>query len=199
MGTGREVRASSDSHAWQPAGQARRSRQGRCSREHVHLARLSGPRCWQERPRTGPESSTRARRVLTMDRLHGVPLTDLAAIRAITAARDPEEILIGALNTWFGFCRRLQALPCRRARRWAVPAPLRPWPWVINAAGTRATAGAWSPLSITGAPALLLRLQAACRSHGQLGSCTPSVCMLHSVQRSLVSRAHAAQCAAAFI
>lgn len=40
-------------------------------------------------------------RVLTMERLHGAPLTDLAAIRRVTA-QDPERILINALNTWFG-------------------------------------------------------------------------------------------------
>ncbi|DBA80249.1 TPA: hypothetical protein ACH3X2_007482 [Trebouxia sp. C0005] len=40
-------------------------------------------------------------RLLTMERLHGVPLTDLAAIRSITSA-DPEQTLITALNTWFG-------------------------------------------------------------------------------------------------
>ena len=36
-----------------------------------------------------------------MDRLHGVPLTDLAAIRSMSSA-DPEQTLITALNTWFG-------------------------------------------------------------------------------------------------
>ena len=36
-----------------------------------------------------------------MERLHGVPLTDLAAIRSMTSA-DPEQTLITALNTWFG-------------------------------------------------------------------------------------------------
>lgn len=40
-------------------------------------------------------------RLLTMERLHGVALTDLAAIRSISSA-DPEETLITALNTWFG-------------------------------------------------------------------------------------------------
>lgn len=40
-------------------------------------------------------------RLLTMERLHGVPLTDLAAIRSMTSA-DPEQTLITALNTWFG-------------------------------------------------------------------------------------------------
>ena len=42
-----------------------------------------------------------AGRVLTMERLHGAPLTDLAAIRGVTG-QDPERILINALNTWFG-------------------------------------------------------------------------------------------------
>lgn len=30
----------------------------------------------------------------------GVPLTDYAAIRSVTS-RDPEMVLVGALNTWF--------------------------------------------------------------------------------------------------
>lgn len=40
-------------------------------------------------------------RLLTMECLHGVPLTNLAAIRSMTSA-DPEQTLITALNTWFG-------------------------------------------------------------------------------------------------
>ena len=36
-----------------------------------------------------------------MERLRGVPLTDLAAIRSITSA-DPELVLVNALNAWFG-------------------------------------------------------------------------------------------------
>lgn len=39
------------------------------------------------------------RRVLTMERFHGVPLTDLESIRAVT--NDPERTLITAMNTWF--------------------------------------------------------------------------------------------------
>ena len=39
-------------------------------------------------------------RVLVMERLMGVPLTDYSAIRSVTS-RDPEMVLIGALNTWF--------------------------------------------------------------------------------------------------
>ena len=35
-----------------------------------------------------------------MERLMGVPLTDYSAIRSVTS-RDPEMVLIGALNTWF--------------------------------------------------------------------------------------------------
>ncbi|XRB10894.1 protein kinase domain-containing protein [Pseudoscourfieldia marina] len=49
-------------------------------------------------------------RVMVMEYLRGVPLTDLDAIRDITAsvrgsntsARDPEEVLINALNAWLG-------------------------------------------------------------------------------------------------
>ena len=36
-----------------------------------------------------------------MEKLSGVPLTDLDAIRSITRA-DPTEVLVNALNTWFG-------------------------------------------------------------------------------------------------
>ncbi len=38
-------------------------------------------------------------KVLTMERFHGVPLTDLASIRMY--AKHPEQTLISALNTWF--------------------------------------------------------------------------------------------------
>ena len=51
-------------------------------------------------------------RLLTMERLEGAPLTNLEAIRAISSVRSPEDILIGALNTWFGSvvaCRRFHA------------------------------------------------------------------------------------------
>lgn len=40
------------------------------------------------------------RRVLTMERLYGVPLTDLDSIRSLVAS--PEATLITALNVWFG-------------------------------------------------------------------------------------------------
>ncbi|CAK9139796.1 unnamed protein product [Ilex paraguariensis] len=41
-----------------------------------------------------------SRRVLTMERLYGVPLTDLDSISAIVSS--PETSLITALNVWFG-------------------------------------------------------------------------------------------------
>ena len=36
-----------------------------------------------------------------MEKLTGVPLTDLDAIRSMTRA-DPTQVLVNALNTWFG-------------------------------------------------------------------------------------------------
>lgn len=36
---------------------------------------------------------------MVMERLYGSPLTDLDAIRRVTT-RDPESVLIAALNTW---------------------------------------------------------------------------------------------------
>lgn len=39
------------------------------------------------------------RRVLTMERFHGVPLTNLESLRRVTP--DPEATLIAAMNTWF--------------------------------------------------------------------------------------------------
>lgn len=40
-----------------------------------------------------------SRRILTMERFYGVPLTDMESIRGY--ARDPERTLITAMNTWF--------------------------------------------------------------------------------------------------
>ncbi|EPK9790082.1 ABC1 kinase family protein [Acinetobacter baumannii] len=40
------------------------------------------------------------RRVLTMQRLYGVPLTDFSVIKQY--AKDPSQVLITAMNTWFG-------------------------------------------------------------------------------------------------
>ena len=39
-------------------------------------------------------------RVLTMERLYGVPLTDLDVVKQY--AKDPSQVLIAAMNTWFG-------------------------------------------------------------------------------------------------
>ncbi|KAC9300721.1 hypothetical protein E3N88_46021 [Mikania micrantha] len=49
-------------------------------------------------PKVYPEFSTK--RVLTMERLYGVPLTDLDSISSLVS--DPETSLITALNVWFG-------------------------------------------------------------------------------------------------
>src|SRR5699024_7112630 len=46
-----------------------------------------------------PVHSHSTRRVLTMERFHGVPLTDLDVLRRYTD--DPAATLITALNTWF--------------------------------------------------------------------------------------------------
>ncbi len=37
-----------------------------------------------------------------MERLYGVPLTDYDVIKQATGGRDPQQILINALNVWFG-------------------------------------------------------------------------------------------------
>jgi aarF domain-containing kinase len=55
-------------------------------------SRISGVVC----PYVFEEASSR--KILTMSRLYGKPLTDLEAIRTYT--RDPEGTLLLALNTW---------------------------------------------------------------------------------------------------
>ena len=40
------------------------------------------------------------RRVLTMERLYGVPLTDFDVVKKV--AKDPSQVLVTAMNTWFG-------------------------------------------------------------------------------------------------
>lgn len=40
------------------------------------------------------------RRILTMQRLYGVPLTDFSVVKQY--AKDPSQVLITAMNTWFG-------------------------------------------------------------------------------------------------
>lgn len=42
-----------------------------------------------------------SRRLLVMERLRGVALTDLESIRRYSRG-DPEATLVSALNTWFG-------------------------------------------------------------------------------------------------
>ena len=49
-------------------------------------------------PKVYPQYSTR--RVLTMQRLYGVPLTDFDVVKKV--AKDPSQVLITAMNTWFG-------------------------------------------------------------------------------------------------
>lgn len=59
-------------------------------------------------PRVYPQLSTA--RVLTMERFFGVALTDAEGLRRCTD--DPEELLLNALNTWFGslmHCRTFHA------------------------------------------------------------------------------------------
>lgn len=53
-------------------------------------------------PRVYADASTR--RVLTMERFRGVPLTDMAAVRRFHP--DPEGALIAALNVWFASISR---------------------------------------------------------------------------------------------
>ena len=48
-------------------------------------------------PKVYPQASTRT--VLTMQRLYGVPMTDIEVMRKHT--RDPAQVLITAMNTWF--------------------------------------------------------------------------------------------------
>lgn len=56
----------------------------------THNTRAVAPRPWH---------ALSSLRVLTMERFHGVPLTDLETIRKHT--KDPADTLVAALNTWF--------------------------------------------------------------------------------------------------
>ncbi|AXY56417.1 AarF/ABC1/UbiB kinase family protein [Acinetobacter chinensis] len=49
-------------------------------------------------PKVYHQHSTR--RVLTMQRLYGVPLTDFEVVKKVS--KDPSQVLITAMNTWFG-------------------------------------------------------------------------------------------------
>jgi predicted unusual protein kinase regulating ubiquinone biosynthesis (AarF/ABC1/UbiB family) len=62
---------------------------------NAFLARTENTRAVAPRP----YHSLTTLRVLTMERFHGVPLTDLESIRKHTA--DPAQTLVAALNTWF--------------------------------------------------------------------------------------------------
>ncbi|MHA3054768.1 AarF/ABC1/UbiB kinase family protein [Acinetobacter sp. ANC 4633] len=56
----------------------------------------------QNRAATAPKvyHQYSTRRVLTMQRLYGVPLTDFDVVKHY--AKDPSQVLITAMNTWFG-------------------------------------------------------------------------------------------------
>lgn len=59
-------------------------------------------------PRVYPEATTQ--RILTMERLYGVPFTDLDSVRHYT--ENPENTLLTAMNTWFAsllFCESFHA------------------------------------------------------------------------------------------
>lgn len=62
-------------------------------------------------PNVHPALQLSSRRVLVMERLYGVPLSDLGAIRQVTT-KEPELVLIAALNTWLtslASCRSFHA------------------------------------------------------------------------------------------
>lgn len=63
-------------------------------REYLQLSQNSAAMA----PRVYHQFSTR--RVLTMQRLYGVPLTDLEVVKRYV--KDPTHVLITAMNTWFG-------------------------------------------------------------------------------------------------
>ncbi len=59
-------------------------------------------------PKVYPEATTQ--RILTMERLYGVPFTDLDSVRKY--AKNPENTLLTAMNTWFAsllFCESFHA------------------------------------------------------------------------------------------
>ena len=49
-----------------------------------------------------------SKRLIVMEQLEGVPLTDLESIRKVTK-KDPEGVLIAALNCWFGSVVRAES------------------------------------------------------------------------------------------
>ncbi len=65
--------------------------------ENTHNQNVTVPRVYEQ---------CSSRRLLTMERFHGVPLTDLESIRKVTD--DPERTLINAMNTWFASLTRCE-------------------------------------------------------------------------------------------
>ena len=72
-------------------------------------------------PKVYPQAS--AARVLTLERLYGVSLTDLDAVRQYSST--PEVALIAALNTWVSQLVENAACPVGRQRPIRLPGPTR--------------------------------------------------------------------------
>ena len=62
--------------------------------EYLHVSQNTAATA----PKVYHQYSTR--RILTMQRLYGVPLTDFEVVKKV--ARDPSQVLVTAMNTWFG-------------------------------------------------------------------------------------------------
>ena len=72
-------------------------------------------------PKVYPQAS--AARVLTLERLYGVSLTDLDAVRQYSST--PEVALIAALNTWASELVENAVCPVGRPRPMRLPGPTR--------------------------------------------------------------------------
>lgn len=59
--------------------------------QHSHIKDVIAPKVYLQHS---------TRRVLTMQRLYGVPLTDFEVVRQYS--KDPSQVLITTMNTWFG-------------------------------------------------------------------------------------------------
>lgn len=62
--------------------------------EYLHVSQNTAATA----PKVYHQYSTR--RILTMQRLYGVPLTDFEVVKKV--AKDPSQVLVTAMNTWFG-------------------------------------------------------------------------------------------------
>ena len=62
--------------------------------EYLHVSKNTAATA----PKVYHQYSTR--RILTMQRLYGVPLTDFEVVKKV--AKDPSQVLVTAMNTWFG-------------------------------------------------------------------------------------------------